>query len=186
MSIDQQPVQTPVPATSKNWFARHKVLTGIGAVCLVAGIGSAAAGTPAETAAQKGSATSTKAKSETKPVTAKTETTKTEEVAAPVEAGGPSASFPKVDGDWRLDSVKISKQDFTGSFEGRARITYIGDDSGGGDNAFTITVFKAGDDVGSLIGFANTVMPGQTKTVDLISSDDYVSGANKYDFQNNW
>jgi hypothetical protein len=98
--------------------------------------------------------------------------------------GAPSSKFPMQDGDWRLDSLTVTNQDFTHSFTGRARVTYTGDDKGGGDNIFTITVFKGTKDVGTLTGSANTVLPGKAKTVELISSDDYVSGANKYTFQN--
>jgi hypothetical protein len=97
-----------------------------------------------------------------------------------------SAKMPLVDGDWRLDSLTVDQEEFTGDFEGRARITYIGHDSHGGDNAFTITVFKGGSDVATLTGFASDVMPGTTKTVELPSTDKFAGGAKTYTFQNDF
>ncbi len=70
-----------------------------------------------------------------------------------------------------------------GDFGGRARITYTGDDPDGGTNTFTITVFKGGKDVASLLGSASEVPPGRTITADLVSTDKFVSGPYTYDFQ---
>jgi hypothetical protein len=49
-----------------------------------------------------------------------------------------------------------------------------------------VTLFKGKTLVGTLDGSANTVKPGTTVTVDMISlnSDKYVPGPYKYDFQN--
>lgn len=98
-------------------------------------------------------------------------------------SGDPSTKFPMQDGDWRLDSLSV-KNDGLGDFGGRARITYTGDDADGGSNLFTVTVFKAGKDIGTITGAASDVAPGRAKTVQLISSDKYVSGTLKYTFQN--
>ncbi|WP_137990579.1 hypothetical protein [Streptomyces vilmorinianum] len=63
------------------------------------------------------------------------------------------------------------------------RITYTGDNPDGGTNTFTITVFKGGKDVASLLGSASEVPPGRTITADLISTDKFVAGPYTYDFQ---
>jgi hypothetical protein len=99
-----------------------------------------------------------------------------------VNGTGPSA-LPIQNGDWRMDSIRV-KNDGLGDFGGVARVTYTGDDQDGGDNIFTVTVFKHGRDVAVLNGSANTVLPGHTVTVDLISTDKFVQGPYKYDFQN--
>ncbi|MEJ7634315.1 DUF2510 domain-containing protein [Aeromicrobium sp.] len=94
-----------------------------------------------------------------------------------------SSKFPLQNGDWRLDSIKI-KDDGLGSLGGTARITYTGDNEDGGTNIFTVTLFKGKDAVGSLQGSANTVKPGTAVTVQFISTDEFVKGPYKYDFQN--
>lgn len=94
-----------------------------------------------------------------------------------------SAKLPLQNGDWRLDSIQL-KDDGLGDFGGTARITYTGKDSDGGNNLFTITVFQGKHLIATLNGSANTVMPGTTSTVQLISQDKFVGGQYKYDFQN--
>jgi hypothetical protein len=94
-----------------------------------------------------------------------------------------TAKLPLQNGDWRLDSVQV-KNDGLGDFGGTARITYTGDDGEGGDNIFTLTVFKGTKVAGTLNGSANTVKPGTAVTVQLISTDKFVAGPFKYDFQN--
>ena len=98
-------------------------------------------------------------------------------------ATGPTAKLPIQNGDWRLSSVSI-KDDGLGDFGGRARITYTGDNPDGGTNLFTITVFRHGKDVAALEGSAEAVKPGTAATVQLISTDKFVPGPYKYDFQN--
>ena len=63
------------------------------------------------------------------------------------------------------------KNDVLGDFGGTARVTYTGSDASGGDNVFTVTVFKGKKVVATLTGGANTVRPGTTATVQFISSD---------------
>jgi hypothetical protein len=110
--------------------------------------------------------------------------------AAPADDGAkdtggdePTAKLPIQDGDWRLDSITV-KDSGLGTFGGRARVTYTGDDDNGGNNIFTVTVFVKGRDVASMQGSASDVRPGKTVTVDLISSDTFVKGPYRYDFQN--
>lgn len=101
------------------------------------------------------------------------------------EGTKPSLTLPKQNGDWRLDSLQL-KDDGIGDFAGVARITYTGEDTDGGNNLFTITVFdKSGKDViATLNGAANSVKPGQTVTTQMIGTDKYQSGKFPFTFQN--
>jgi hypothetical protein len=96
-----------------------------------------------------------------------------------------SRKFPMQNGDWRLDSIKV-KDDGFGGWAATGRITYTGDDSDGGNNLFTVTLFKGKEVVGTLTGGGNTVKPGTTVTVQFLEtgSSKYVKGPYKYDFQN--
>jgi hypothetical protein len=40
------------------------------------------------------------------------------------------------------------------------------------------------EDVAAMVGSVNSVMPGDTATVQLISTDRFVAGPYRYDFQN--
>lgn len=96
----------------------------------------------------------------------------------------PAGKLPLQDGDWRLDQLRLENNGFSDDFGGTARITYTGDDAEGGSNIFTITVFTGDEAIATLQGSANTVKPGGTVSVQLISTDKYVKGPYKYDFQN--
>jgi hypothetical protein len=98
-------------------------------------------------------------------------------------ANGPTAKLPIQNGDWRLDSIRV-KDDGVGDFGATARVTYTGDNPEGGTNLFTVTVFAGGKDIAVLNGSASSVQPGRTATVQLISSDTFVGGPYKFDFQN--
>jgi translation initiation factor IF-2-like protein/uncharacterized protein DUF2510 len=94
---------------------------------------------------------------------------------------GPTDELPLRDGDWRLDSISVHDND--GDFSGTARITYTGEKPEGEDNIFTVTLFKGGKDVAVLQGAANAVTREDTATVQLPSSDPWVSGPYTYDFR---
>jgi hypothetical protein len=186
--------QAPQPP-KRSWVRRHKVLTAIGAFVLVAGIGGAAgaghkgstpvAGAPA-VSTNDGSSSGSNAPGSTSPGS-NSSTSSTGSNSSSSNSVAPtygSATFPQQDGDWRADSLTVSSEQFTGDFSGTARITYTGSDSSGNAlNNFTITVFKNKQVVGTLIGTIDAAMPGQTKTVTLISTDKFVSGAKTYEFQ---
>lgn len=108
----------------------------------------------------------------------------TADAPTPNADNGASTSFPMQDGDWRLESVRL-KDDGLGDFGATARITYTGDNPDGGDNLFTVTVFRGTKDVATLDGSAMSVLPGKTVSVQLISQDAYKSGPYRYTFQNN-
>ena len=96
----------------------------------------------------------------------------------------PSLTFPKQNGDWRLDSLQV-KDDGLGSFGAVGRITYTGGDDSGGDNIFTVTLFNnEGEIVASLTGSASDVKPGQTVTTQFIGFDEYKAGKFPSTFQN--
>ncbi|MEV6212719.1 hypothetical protein [Kitasatospora sp. NPDC051914] len=111
--------------------------------------------------------------------TAPTTSPPTTTSAAPQDKG---TQPPIESGDWRVDSITV-RDNGLGDFGGRARITYTGDNPDGGTNTFTITVFKDGKDVASLLGSASDVPPGGTITADLVSTDKFVPGPYAYDFQ---
>lgn len=97
---------------------------------------------------------------------------------------GPSTQLPMQDGDWRLDSIQL-KDDGTGDFGAVTRITYTGQDTSGGNNIFTVTVFNAQGHtiVATLTGGANDVLPGHTVTGQMISTDTYRAGNLPFTFQ---
>jgi hypothetical protein len=96
-----------------------------------------------------------------------------------------SLKFPKQNGDWRLDSLQV-KDDGLGDFGAVGRITYTGDDSEGGTNLFTVTLFEKDGTtiVATLQGSASDVKPGQTVTTQFISTDPYKKGKFPSTFQN--
>lgn len=111
-------------------------------------------------------------------------TTPATSAAAPTAPAAPAttaAATGKVDGDWEMVSFKAEK-DFAGNFGGTARIKYNGSDSDASNN-FTVTLFKGEEQVGSLLGPLLTIAPGQTKTVQFISTDKYVVGPYTVEFQ---
>lgn len=87
-----------------------------------------------------------------------------------------------VDGDWELVFFRATRAEFTGDFAGTGRIRYNGADADAANN-FTVTVFKADKQVGVLQGPIQTIAPGQTKTVTFISTDEYVAGPYRLEFQ---
>lgn len=163
--------------SQRNWFMRHKILSALAAiiVIIIAVSASGSGSTDNNNAADTTSETTTSSS------TPKTTTGK--KAPSTVKGSGPTATLPIQDGDWRLDSLRL-KDDGIGDFGGTARITYTGDDQDGGDNIFTVTVFKGGKDIAVLQGSARTVLPGTTATVQLISQDKFVAGPWQYDFQN--
>jgi hypothetical protein len=115
------------------------------------------------------------------PTTSAPATSPSAETTGPGPAG--KGTQPPIEsGDWRLDSITL-RDNGLGDFGGRARITYTGDNPDGGTNTFTITVFKDGKDIASLIGSARDVPSGRTITADLVSTDNFVAGPYTFDFQ---
>lgn len=73
--------------------------------------------------------------------------------------------------------------DFTGDFGGSVRIT---NRTGSTQSAsFTITALRGTRQLGSMMGVVSSVRRGQTVTVQLISSDNYVA-ATRFAFQTDY
>jgi hypothetical protein len=72
--------------------------------------------------------------------------------------------------------------DFIDDVEARGRVTNSTSSDIGGA-AFTITVIQDGSIVATLAGFVDSLTPGQTKTVEFISTDDCLEGDFEYDIQ---
>jgi hypothetical protein len=161
-----------------NFFTRHKIFTGLVALLAVIVIAVVlnGGGSDDKTSGNGGThGTSGKAGSHDKAANSG------KSVEGDSSYG--TSKLPLQNGDWRLDSIQV-KNDGLGDFGGTARVTYTGDDSEGGDNIFTVTVFKGTKVAATLTGSANTVQPGTAVTVQFISSDKFVAGPYKYDFQN--
>lgn len=162
---------------NRNWFSRHKFLTGLGAlvVLIIIVVIASSSGSDHTTAAVKSGAHTTAAH----------HGGKKHAPASPASSDAfGSRKLPLQDGDWRLDSVQV-KDDGLGDLGATARITYTGSDPDGGTNLFTVTIFKGKKVVGTLDGSANSVPAGSTASVQLISTDKFVGGPYKYDFENN-
>jgi hypothetical protein len=159
------------------WYKKKRYILSLAGILLVVVAAASSGGTTEKsgttTPSQSGAAAEKPATDNASESTSK---------AAPA-ATGPTAKLPIQNGDWRLDSVTL-KDDGLGDFAARARITYTGQNPDGGDNIFTLTVFKGGKDVAALTGSANSVKPGTAATVEFISQDHFVGGPYKFDFQN--
>jgi hypothetical protein len=181
LTAPSPPASDGQAATKKNWFLRHKILSAVlafFAVIIIAMAASAAGGGSSSDTA--GGNHATKNKPSSAPPSGKADNSG-QNVEGSSAFG--SAKMPLQNGDWRLDSIQV-KNDGIGDLGGVARVTYTGKDQTGGDNLFTVTLFKGKNVVGTLNGAANSVKPGTTGTVQLISADNYVGGPSKYDFQN--
>jgi hypothetical protein len=99
----------------------------------------------------------------------------------------PAAPAPSAMSDkgWTVvkGSVLIS-EDGIGDFDGTARITNQNDSEQSG--SFTFTVFHGSQQVATLSGSASQVQPGQTMTVTLFTTDDYVPGQSRVVFQTDY
>ena len=72
--------------------------------------------------------------------------------------------------------------DFVDDVEARGRVENTGSEEIS-SAAFTITVIQGGSIVATLTGFVGSLAPGQTKTVEFISTDDCLEGDFEYDVQ---
>lgn len=102
--------------------------------------------------------------------------------SAPPAAPTQDASYGGRLGDkhFALDDLQI-KDDGLGDIGGVARITNVSDQPL--TMTFTVSFFQNGQLVGSAIGSANDVAPGQTVTESVISQDPIINGPFKYQFQ---
>jgi hypothetical protein len=159
----------------RSWYQKKRFILPLGAFLLIMVISVAAGGSTNSTTAEPGTTSPAPA--------AKSAANQPTDNAALAANNGPTAKLPIQNGDWRLDSIRV-KNDGVGDFGATTRVTYTGDNPEGGTNLFTVTVFVGGKDVAVLNGSANSVQPGQAATVQLISTDKFVGGPYKFDFQN--
>jgi hypothetical protein len=153
-------------AAQRSWFARHKILTALGAVMalfIIAGIAS-------------GGGSSKPSTNVADPLTATT-------TAPPKAAARPTMkAIPNKPNDkgWIVQAI-LTRDDGLGNFGGTARITNAND--GSRTATFTFTLVRAGKQIATLQGSAQDVAAGKTVTVDLISQDKFSHGAYIWDFQ---
>jgi len=103
-------------------------------------------------------------------------------VPAPAPAPEPSQLSDK---GWSVvpDSL-ITRADFEGDWGGTVRIMNENADSLSA--SFTLTLMRDGQQIGTMTGSVDQVAPGQTVTVDLISSDTASTGPFTYYFQTDY
>lgn len=104
---------------------------------------------------------------------------------APVEQSTPApapASDPNVVSDkgFEVVSFEASEEEFSGDWTGRAQIKNTGASR---TASWTFTLFHGDKIVGTLTGMANDMASGQTMTIELVSTDDFVPGDFVYRFQ---
>lgn len=100
-----------------------------------------------------------------------------------VTASDASATFPMQAGNWRLESLDVRPEAATGDLEATARITYDGLNWVVEHQPFTVSVFRDGQFLGTLIGAVAAAEPGKTQEITLGSSQPYVAGARTYTFR---
>lgn len=196
------PPLAPAPEKSGNWFARHKVLTGIGAFVLAVSAISAAGGggtkEPATAAEQTKTSVITPAATET---TAEPKVeTKTEAPAEEIKAEAPKVEKPVakivdglqpggkswIYGDWKVSNLKISNTQYLDVFKIVADVKYLGEDTSGGDKCFDISLDKGSRQVASGTGCADSIQPGKTASLEFASFDDFVSGPYDITLNKSW
>jgi len=165
LTSTRTPTETPTetpPERSANRFVRHKIPTAIAAVLLLVVAVLAVNSRRGDTATLAS------------------------------HSDEPTDKFPIQNGDWRIDSFRLSEPDINGNFEGSGRLTYTGNtEAGGKGHYYYVTVFKDGQQVAYLTGVrrdylvdsVNFMRPGASADVMFISGDKYVPGPYRYKFK---
>ena len=175
----------------KSWFLRHKILTTLLGLFVLSVVISAAGGGGSSTSTTTSTSTATDPLTTSSPAAtdaappaaappAPPATTKAPVPVAPVAPVAPAAPSKPNDKGWVLQSYE-TKDDGLGDFGGTARITNSNDSAKTG--TFTLTLARNGAQVASLQGSAESVAPGKTVTVSLISQDKYSAAKATADFQ---
>lgn len=99
--------------------------------------------------------------------------------AAPAPAASKKPTGGLADGSFTSAAPQIKEQ--FGTFGGTARVTNTSDKEK--TATFTYTIMKGDQQVGTLQGVSNAVGAGTTATVTLLSTDKYVAGPYKVEFQ---
>jgi len=172
----------------KSWFLRHKILTTLLGLFVLGVVVSAAGGGGSTTSTTTSTSTATDplttsspaATDAAPPAVAPPAPPATTKPPAPVAPVAPVAPSKPNDKGWVLQSYE-TKDDGLGDFGGTARITNSNDSAKTG--TFTLTLARNGAQVASLQGSAQSVAPGKTVTVELISQDKYSAAKATADFQ---
>lgn len=179
----------PVPAeASIPWVRRRWVQVTAAGIAGLA-LGSAGAGSGQEKPTERVSAeirevpgptvyvTVTASPSEAAPAPAPTSAAPRPTTKAPAP---PPTERKPADKSFRVETLNV-EDDGLGDFGGTARVTNTASDEKSA--IMTFTLFMGGKQVAVLQGAVDEVSPGQTVTVQLISSDDYRGGPFRYEFQ---
>lgn len=170
--------QHPVPPPpKKSLFTRWWFLAAIGALLIVVvAVVATAGGTPDTDTAAGSASTEASQPAADEPA---------DDTAASVPTPLPTSEAPipaedaLSDGGWTVESIQLDES--LGNFSGTMRV--INTDTTTRTGFFTLTMLLDGAVVGTALGVANDVEPGSTATVQLLSSDPFVTGDLTYEFQ---
>lgn len=98
----------------------------------------------------------------------------------PVLVAGADEEFPKVSGDWSLNSVNLT-EDLEGEFGGTGVIAYTGK-AVSATGTFVLVVYHEGRPVATLRGATSRAKPRTSTTVSWVCSDPYVGKYDGYTF----
>jgi hypothetical protein len=179
---------TVAPDAKRNWLRSHWKALLIATVLFLIGVGIGAAGVSKKTSTKtvagpivKHTITVTKKVPVRHVVYRKRVVTREVRVTAPAPTPTPppTPSGPS-DKDFAVETLQI-QDDGLGDIGGIARITNTASNPLTG--IFTFTFFQGGQVVGTAQASAQSVGPGQTVTVQLVSQDSMISGSFRYQFQ---
>jgi hypothetical protein len=100
-------------------------------------------------------------------------------VPTPAPVPGADLEFPKVSGDWTLNSVDL-KEGLEGSFGGTGVIAYTGKKMATG--SFTLVVYSGGRPVATLRSATSRAEPKTSTTVSWVCGDPWVEEYDGYTF----
>lgn len=98
----------------------------------------------------------------------------------PAVVAGVNRSFPKIAGDWSLNSVAL-KEGLEGVFGGTGVVAYTGK-ARSATGTFTLVVYSDGRPVATLRGAMSQAKPRTSTTVSWVSSDAWVEDCDGYTF----
>lgn len=101
-------------------------------------------------------------------------------VPSPVAVTGVDRDFPKIAGDWSLNSVDL-KEGLEGIFGGTGVVAYTGK-AMSATGTFTLVVYSDGRPVATLRGAMSQAKPRTSTTVSWVSSDRWVKDCDGYTF----
>lgn len=97
----------------------------------------------------------------------------------PLAVPGVDAEFPKISGDWTLNSLDL-KPDVEGAFGGTGVIAYTGKNMA--TASFVLVVYSKGRPVATLRSATSRAQPRTSTTVSWVSGDPWVEDCEGYTF----